>query len=54
MLFHRRTRRERLVGAAQRLLPSRRFVAKAAGAAGFAAGLTALSSGLAIHRQKQA
>jgi hypothetical protein len=53
MLFRRRTRRERMAAAARRLLPSRRAVARTAGIAGFAAGLTALSSGLSSVRQKE-
>jgi hypothetical protein len=53
-MFRRKTRRQKLANALRHLLPSRRFIAKTAGVAGFAAGLTAVSSGLSSHRQNQA
>jgi hypothetical protein len=53
MLFRRRTRRERVAAAARRLAPSRRLVAKIAGALGFVVGLTAASSSVSSLRQKQ-
>jgi len=53
-MFRRKTRRQKIANAARHLLPSRRLVAKTAGLAGVAAGLTAASSGLSSHRQKQA
>lgn len=53
-MFRRKTRRQKLASAARHLLPSRRLVAKTAGVAGLAAGLTAASSGVSSQRQKQA
>lgn len=54
MLFRRKSRKQRVANALRGLLPSRRGVAKTAGVAGVAAGLTALSSGVSSRRQKQA
>jgi hypothetical protein len=54
MLFRRKSRRARLANTLRGLLPSRRIVAKTAGVAGVAAGLTAASSGLSSRRQNQA
>lgn len=53
-MFRRRSRWEKVASAVQHLLPSRQVAAKAAGVAGFVAGLAAVSSGLSSHRQKQA
>jgi hypothetical protein len=55
MLFRRKSRTERMIGAARRLVPSRRTVAAAtAGMAGGLAVVTAASSGVSALRQKLA
>jgi hypothetical protein len=53
MLFRRKSKKDRVVAAAGRMLPSRRAVAKSARLAGFVALLTAASSGVSALRQKQ-
>jgi hypothetical protein len=52
MLFRRKSRKDRMMAAAARYLPSRRTVATTAGVAGVVAGLTAASSGVSAIRQK--
>jgi hypothetical protein len=53
MLFRRRSRKDRIVGAASRLMPSWRTVAKAVGVLSSVAALVAASSGVSAKRQKQ-
>jgi hypothetical protein len=53
MLFRRRRRKDRIVAAAGRVLPSWRALARAVGAVGSIAALVAASSGVSAKRQKQ-
>jgi hypothetical protein len=53
MLFRRKSRKDRIVGAASRLMPSWRALAKAAGAASSLAALVAASSSVSAKRQQQ-
>jgi hypothetical protein len=53
MLFRRRSRKDRIIGAASRLMPSWRALARAAGAATSLAALVAASSTVSAKRQKQ-
>ncbi|HZA79661.1 MAG TPA: hypothetical protein VE623_25060 [Acidimicrobiales bacterium] len=53
MLFRRKSRKDRMMAALGRLLPSRRTVAKAAGVISSVAALTAASSSVSALRQKQ-
>jgi hypothetical protein len=52
MLFRRRSRKDRMVAATRRLLPSRRAVVTTARVAGGLAMITAASSGVSALRQK--
>jgi hypothetical protein len=54
MLFRRKSRTERMIDAARRLVPSRRAAAATAGLAGGLAMVTAASSGVSALRQKLA
>jgi thymidine phosphorylase len=54
MLFRRRSRKDRIVAAAGRLVPSGRALAKAAGVVSAFAALTAASSSVSAVRRKQA
>jgi hypothetical protein len=53
MLFRRKSRKDRIVGAASRLMHSWRALAAAAGAASSLAALVAASSSVSAKRQKQ-
>jgi hypothetical protein len=54
MLFRRRSKKDRMMAALGRVLPSRRATARAAGVAGgVAAALVAASSSVSSMRQKQ-
>jgi hypothetical protein len=53
MLFRRRSRKDRIVAAAGRVLPSWRALATAAGAVSSVAALVAASSGVSARRQQQ-
>ena len=53
MLFRRKSRKDRIVGAASRLMPSWRALATAAGAASSLAALVAASSTVSAKRQQQ-
>ncbi len=52
MLFRRKSRKDRVVAAAGRVLPSRRAMATTVGVASGLAVLTAASSGVSALRQK--
>jgi hypothetical protein len=52
MLFHRKSRTERMIDAARRVLPSRRAAYATAGLASTFAVVTAASSGVSALRQK--
>jgi hypothetical protein len=53
MLFRRRSRKDRIIAAAGRVMPSWRALATAAGAVSSVAALVAASSGVSAKRQKQ-
>jgi hypothetical protein len=53
MLFRRRSRKDRIVEAASRLVPSWRALATTAGAVSSVAALVAASSSVSAKRQKQ-
>jgi hypothetical protein len=53
MLFRRKSRRDRIVAAAGRLVPSRRALTTAASVISTVAALTAASSSVSALRQKQ-
>jgi hypothetical protein len=53
MLFRRRSRKDRIVAAAGRVMPSWRTLVRAAGAVSSVAALVAASSGVSAKRQKQ-
>ena len=53
MLFRRRSRKDRILAATGRLVPSRRALATAAGVFSSLAALTAASSSLSAMRRKQ-
>jgi hypothetical protein len=53
MLFRRKNRKDRIVGAASRLVPSWRALARAVGAVSSVAALVAASSSVSAKRQKQ-
>lgn len=53
MLFRRRSKKDRIVAAAGRVMPSWRALATAAGAVSSVAALVAASSGVSARRQKQ-
>jgi hypothetical protein len=53
MLFRRKSRKDRIVAAAGRVMPSWRALATAAGAVSSVAALIATSSGVSARRQKQ-
>ena len=53
MFFRRRSRKDRIVTAAGRLVRSRRALAMAAGVVSSVAALTAASSGVSARRQNQ-
>ncbi|MGH9234392.1 MAG: hypothetical protein ACRD0R_13775 [Acidimicrobiales bacterium] len=52
MLFRRKSKKDRVVAAAGRMVPSRRAMVTSAGVAGGLALLTAASSGVSALRQK--
>ena len=53
MLFRRKSRKDRIIGAASRVMPSWRALATAAGAVSSLAALVAASSNVSAKRQKQ-
>lgn len=53
MLFRRKSRKDRIMAAAGRVVPSRRALAAAAGVVSSLAALTAASSSVSAMRQKQ-
>jgi hypothetical protein len=53
MLFRRRSKKDRMMTAAGRLVPSRRALATVAGVVSSIAALTAASSSVSAKRQKQ-
>jgi hypothetical protein len=53
MLFRRKSKKDRILAAAGRLVPSRRALAAAAGLVSSLAALTAASSSVSVMRQKQ-
>jgi hypothetical protein len=53
MLFRRRSKKDRMMTAASRLVPSRRALARAIGVVSSIAALTAASASVSAKRQKQ-